>query len=762
MNSPRRSTRLIAAVAAGAMAVATVPLFGMSPAGAADPLPPVASPTADGAFCDGAPSNNPFTDLGGETPSTRDAILCLVATELTSGTTATTYSPGDPVTRRQMALFIKRLADAANALESDGVDLQALPAYDGEQDHTDIAAEQPAFEEAIGQLTQAGIVGGFPDNTYRPNEKVSRRQMAAFINRLQEYLSGSAFTATGDYFDDDDGDSGEANLNALAEVGIFQGDGQGNVFPGADISRRQMANILLRHAQVNFAAGAIDSPFAAAPPTGLQVAPTSAQTIEYLAPKPDNDASDDRQYTVSNLTEDAYRITLVEAANISTTGGVTSFADDDDNNIADPGNTNTTADITLVNGTAVDTPARTVPASTTVPGTEIAPVNGTITFTVDGYATGSLRPVVYVNDGASSFLEVDDDGVPVEAFGVGGQIDYVPVESDDGAFANGTVTLVGDGYAVIDDAATVYFDGGDTYRTRPSNADQCVETTANEFFQNLTVGDGLGTFTQVGVLPVPANYNESGGSEFCLVDVAPAAPTDVTATAGDPADTVVDLTWTASTTPSVDSYTVYANDETCADTTVEEFTPVQTTDADTTEAELTGLTADTDYCFAVTATDDADESDLDPAEGDDITTADVLLAPTITSAEITFDAVNLDVAGLGDTFTLVFSEDMADTDATATITVTDGTDVTIIDCTNPAPADDGRTSASCSFADGPDADGDLDTLTITLNEAGDDANGNGTDPIDLPLTITATTNLTDSDAPPSSVDVAGSADTVID
>jgi hypothetical protein len=262
--------RLLSALVAVAVGLTATPLLGV--ASAADPLPPLADPTAPGAFCDGASGENPFDDLDEESPETREVILCLVDTGLTQGTTATTYSPGAPVTRRQMSLFIKRLADLLNQLEE--TPLADLPLYDGVPDYPDVILEDLEFQEAIGQLTQADIVGGFPDGTFRPGALVSRRQMAAFVNRLEDFLTGEPFTTTGDYFDDDDGDTGEADLNALASVGIFQGDGAGRVSPGAPLSRRQMANILLRYAQVHFDDGSVGSPFTQAPPPD-QTPPTS-------------------------------------------------------------------------------------------------------------------------------------------------------------------------------------------------------------------------------------------------------------------------------------------------------------------------------------------------------------------------------------------------------------------------------------------------------------------------------------------------------
>jgi hypothetical protein len=64
---------------------------------------------ADSGLCSGAQVNLPFTDVMG------NPFFCLIAeayfSGLTAGTSATTYSPGQPVTREQMAAFITRTLD---------------------------------------------------------------------------------------------------------------------------------------------------------------------------------------------------------------------------------------------------------------------------------------------------------------------------------------------------------------------------------------------------------------------------------------------------------------------------------------------------------------------------------------------------------------------------------------------------------------------------------------------------------------------------
>lgn len=280
-------------VLAGALAMSMVagPLAA-GPAHAADDPPPVADPIGEGNVCEGAPEESPFEDLSAEQDGTAAAIRCLVTAGITKGVTDDTYGPGASVTRRQMALFVKRLADLLDDLDvEDGV--EALPAYDGVVDYPDVALESAEVQEAIGQLDQAEIVGGYDDGMFRPGDPVTRRQMAAFVNRLQAHLVGEAFADDGDYFTDDDGDPGEDDLDALAAVGIFQGEGDGRVVPGGQITRRQMANVLLRHAQVLFADDLIVAPFVAptAPAQPTAEAQDLTVTVTYVRPTVNPDST---------------------------------------------------------------------------------------------------------------------------------------------------------------------------------------------------------------------------------------------------------------------------------------------------------------------------------------------------------------------------------------------------------------------------------------------------------------------------------------
>lgn len=98
-------------------------------------------------------------------------------------------------------------------------------------------------EAQIEAIADAGITGGCAGPAdaaaYCPGDPVSRGQMASFLVRALE-LPG----ATADAFGDDDGNTHEDAINALADAGITQGTGGRSYEPDEGVQRDQMASFL--------------------------------------------------------------------------------------------------------------------------------------------------------------------------------------------------------------------------------------------------------------------------------------------------------------------------------------------------------------------------------------------------------------------------------------------------------------------------------------------------------------------------------------
>lgn len=171
-------------------------------------------------------AGHPFTDIAG-TPF-EDEIIWLWEQGITTGCTATTFCPKDPVTRGQMATFLARALD--------------LPAPVG-PDHFD-DDDGLSHEDNINRLFEAGITTGCglpADRTFCPKDPVTRGQMATFLDRALDLDP----TAT-DFFNDDNGTAHEAAINRAAAAGIITGCAPNKVCPNGVVNRQQMAAFLFR------------------------------------------------------------------------------------------------------------------------------------------------------------------------------------------------------------------------------------------------------------------------------------------------------------------------------------------------------------------------------------------------------------------------------------------------------------------------------------------------------------------------------------
>ena len=135
-----------------------------------------------------------FTDTSGLSADIQAAITALASHGITAGTTATTFSPNDNVTREQMALFLNRFANIAK--DHAGVAITAVAAATGAFNYTDINSATYEGMEAIIRLYNIGVTEGAClsgiqyvlvstcGTTYRPQDDITRIEMAEMLHRL--------------------------------------------------------------------------------------------------------------------------------------------------------------------------------------------------------------------------------------------------------------------------------------------------------------------------------------------------------------------------------------------------------------------------------------------------------------------------------------------------------------------------------------------------------------------------------------------------
>jgi len=154
------------------------------------------------------------------------SIEAIAAEGITGGCGGGRFCPTSPVTRAQMAAFLRR---ALGLTATSGVTF------------LDVPASHP-FTFDIDALATAGITGGCGGGRFCPSAPVSRDQMAAFLRR------GLGLTATSGvtFLDVPASHPFAFDIDAVATAGITGGCGGGRYCPSQAVSRGQMAAFLQR------------------------------------------------------------------------------------------------------------------------------------------------------------------------------------------------------------------------------------------------------------------------------------------------------------------------------------------------------------------------------------------------------------------------------------------------------------------------------------------------------------------------------------
>jgi len=169
----------------------------------------------------------------GDVPSSYWAFLWIDSiynAGITSGYPDGTYRPANPVTRAEMAVFL---------LGGMGV---SAPPKDGSHPFSDISGHWA--EKYIEELYDQGITGGYPDGTYRPENQVTRAEMAIF---LLKGIGVSPPPLDGSHpFSDISGHWAEIFIEELYDQGITGGYPDGTYRPESKVTRAEMAVFLVK------------------------------------------------------------------------------------------------------------------------------------------------------------------------------------------------------------------------------------------------------------------------------------------------------------------------------------------------------------------------------------------------------------------------------------------------------------------------------------------------------------------------------------
>jgi|GEM_PF-1476701 len=158
-----------------------------------------------------------------------DWVEAIAAAGLTSGYPDGTYRPENQVTRAEMATFLLRGMGAS------------APPVDGSHPFSDITGHWA--EIFIEELYDQGITEGYPDGTYRPENQVTRAEMAVF---LLKGIGSTPLPLDGSHpFPDIAGHWAEIFIEELFDQAITGGYPDGTYRPENRVTRAEMAVFLV-------------------------------------------------------------------------------------------------------------------------------------------------------------------------------------------------------------------------------------------------------------------------------------------------------------------------------------------------------------------------------------------------------------------------------------------------------------------------------------------------------------------------------------
>ncbi|MBQ8746473.1 MAG: InlB B-repeat-containing protein [Clostridia bacterium] len=142
-----------------------------------------------------------------------------------------TVRPNDYLSRAEaVTIFFRLLTDAKRA-----------EYWSKTNPFTDVAADA-WYNNAISTLYNAGVLSGYQDNTFRPDDPITRAELV----KIAMSFYGTPVSSNDALFDDIGTHWALSFINAAAEIGFVDGDGDGTFDPDRYVTRAEAMKIINR------------------------------------------------------------------------------------------------------------------------------------------------------------------------------------------------------------------------------------------------------------------------------------------------------------------------------------------------------------------------------------------------------------------------------------------------------------------------------------------------------------------------------------
>lgn len=161
-----------------------------------------------------------------------DAVDYVVEHGIMTGTSATTFEPNTTLSRAMVAQIL--------------YNLEGQPTVTGESTFTDVSGHWAI--DAITWAQKTGVVTGYENNTFQPNQAVTREELAQVLYNYAQYKK-ITLPALGDLSKFPDGDKvspwARTAMKWATGLGVINGYEDSTLEPGGDSTRAQAASILM-------------------------------------------------------------------------------------------------------------------------------------------------------------------------------------------------------------------------------------------------------------------------------------------------------------------------------------------------------------------------------------------------------------------------------------------------------------------------------------------------------------------------------------
>jgi len=386
----------------------------------------------------------------------------------------------------------------------------------------------------------------------------------------------------------------------------------------------------------------------------------------------------DVQYTATGLGTTAVDIELFAPANVTNSNGQTAFTGTTTATQGAP-----TGTIQVVNGTIQTTPGTLV--------SNVTPVGGQVTFTVNSTVIGAATPVVFAKNTGNDSLLINASGAPQQSFGVGGTVIWSAAAAPNGTYTGPIDVIATNPAANTFEASVAAAPAGAgagpftfNYNTPLSTysydaTGSLFPLSESQFASYIGTGDVLATF----------NYNSAGPTTtFEITTDVPSTPGSLAGafsaagTTAQPQPGVV-LTWTLPPNPDLasvelESSPVVGGVDTgfTVVTGAAALAPNLTTFNDTSENGSPGST----FAYEIRGNGSGANGDSPfstPPVNVTIPSAAfaTLASGPVSLSEVLLPAGNTGDAAKGDTISITFNQPLNTPTASATVTLQSGASV---------------------------------------------------------------------------------------